>query len=293
MGLPRRLTRRPTRPGRENCEPVSPSPRHWPPWRATRPRTCARRIGNLGDKETSSLAVAWMSAGTAWESRKPGDLGWLATSLAAGGDATKEARRRLAAQLLKKQLATPEAVREGRCQDWKEIAGALAKDLDADARAVWAAKIRGAFTDAKTLASLGKQDVTDLVDALVALEAKDAYGVVADWIAAGDAWRAAGAGDLAWVIESLEKAGDGTKAARVGAIDQATAKFLGSAEAARVVPWTDWRSLAAACGRNAEPAVRKTWAEKLQGYFGDAKTLASLKPSDAQDLTQALVALRR
>ena len=81
----------------------------------------------------------------------PASLQSLAKNLGPTGDEGKTLRRRVAEEVARKHLGSADAVRGPTCREWRDLADSLGKDLDEPARREWCEKLRGAFTEPKTL----------------------------------------------------------------------------------------------------------------------------------------------
>ena len=211
----------------------------------------AGALVQLGDKDACGVAAAWVGDGTALKALKAEDLSAFVQGLPGGSDAAKALRLRIADWLTKGPLATLEGTRALACSHWHGIASTLGSDLDAPTRAAWAAKLRAAYAEPKTLAALETDAVYDLRAAIECLGDKDPNNVYAAWMSASATWESMKPGQVNWLASGLAIGGDATKNLRERLAAHVFKKYLATPETAR----------AGNCGngKGSPEAWRRTW----------------------------------
>ncbi len=244
-------------------------------------------LTSLGDKGADDTLVAWMTAGTGWQSAEPWALRMLAESLAKRGDATKPLRDRLVDHIGRTYLAGPQGTWKGGCYEWKVILQSLAGEMDARTRQQWIAKLRAAFLAPKALAS---QDsgIVFLWEVLDGLGDRDAHTVLAAWMQAGPAWQSAGGDDLARLACGLARGGEATQAQQARLLDHVLKVRLATPQTTREVSGWAWYQLVLVLGQGVDDPARRLWRERLHAAYGDARTLAGVRPERIIDLSEAL-----
>ena len=121
------------------------------------------------------------------------------------------------------------------CGEWNGLAVSLEKELDDATRKTWDEKLRAAFMEPKTLASLNRSDLQDLTWALEHLGEKPevSHTPWGAWMATGPQWQSLDGAGLAWLADGLKWIGDGAKAERTRLATYVTKDRLASATAVR------------------------------------------------------------
>jgi hypothetical protein len=241
-------------------------------------------LERLGDKDTSKVLAAWASSDAAWRSLQPEHLQSFAKELVKGGETTKALRLRLAEYVAKTCLATPDAAQALTCRNWRDVAGALSKDLDGPARRAWANGIVSAHASSPEALKTG--DTCDLLDALAALgETAGAVGVVERALAARP-WTGS---DLAQLAGTLSKLGEGGRAGRQRLLEHVSSQCLANGTAAKSLSCSDWAQLVRNLGGDLTKEQRAVWRDGLRASFvADAQALRSLRGADVTSLADAL-----
>lgn len=252
-----------------------------------------RALESLGDKAPHSVAACVVEQTGAWQSWPSGELSWLAGGLSALDPAGKAGRQKLAEHILTDRLGDRKTICAVGCDQWRQLAAALAADLPEDARSRWASALRNAMVgDPAGHASLDAQALGALADALRALGDKRAPLVPASFVAEGGSWRAWSIAELARLAGLLGSLGDEGAEARKLLAEHVQAKHLGTVTATRAVSCRDWKELTGRFAKCLTPDARAAWAAKLSDAFiQDKQVLAKLKMEEIRDLTDALRSL--
>jgi hypothetical protein len=242
----------------------------------------------LGD---ASAVSSWATATAAWRAWDAGALADLATELAGAGDGAKATRLALVGHVADKFLVDASTIVSAGTDSWRKLTAALAKDLTADARAQWAAKLRGAFL-ADGTALKDRLSVEGLSDALGSLGDATAGGVVAAYMAASTGWQSWNAGDLAWLAERLSAVGDSGKAARQGLIQHLAGKLLADPKATKTAGAKAWASMCRFLAKDLPAEDRGVWVTKLiDAFAGSPESLGGLGSDEMASLNEAMTAL--
>jgi hypothetical protein len=244
-------------------------------------------LERLGDKDTSKVLAAWASSDAAWRSLQPEHLQSFAKELVKGGETTKALRLRLADQVTKTYVATPEAAQKVACGTWKNLAGALGSGLDGATRRAWVDGIVSAHAGSpEALKTLKTGGTCDLLDALAALgETAGALSVVERALAARP-WTGS---DLAQLAGTLSKLGEGGRAGRQRLLEHVSSQCLANGTAAKSLSCSDWAQLVRNLGGDLTKEQRAVWRDGLRASFvADAQTLRSLNRADVTSLANAL-----
>jgi hypothetical protein len=246
----------------------------------------AKTLQSLGAAAQGASLVERSIPGRSW---KPGELASAAKTLSGFQEAGASARQRLAEYAEKAYLVDAKAARLLTPGQWKDVVGAISKDLSAATQAEWSGKLRSAFVDdAAALGTLKLGDAKLLAAALEALGDKQALGVVPTWMTGTTAGQSLKPTELASLAGFLARNGDEGKAARQRFAEYITTKYLADAASTKSISCKDWCEIARCLAVDLADEGRKTWAEKiLSAYTGAGGSVASLKITEVTDLVEA------
>ena len=250
-----------------------------------------RVLERLGDGASAvGLAMAWVTASDKYKTLPTVYVTYLCFATNASQNA--EARQRLQDWIATDLLATPEKVRTAAPANWGTITNALTASLSPEARAAWAAKLRGAYVDnADVLSALKLSEVRDLCSALGSLK-DDKSQVPAKWVETSTIWQSLQPGEVSALAGEMGSMADAGAAARAKLADFVSSRYLSDAAAIKSVGAPAWNSMVSALGKDLSADAKASWAAKLRAaYVDDAAAFAALKAGEAQDVARALTSL--
>ena len=256
-------------------------------------RSVAGALKSLGDAQFYAAVVNWMEGTTTWQSASAGNLASLVESLSAAGDAGRTARGHLAAYVGTKYLADAASVRSAGVQTVKDLADRLSKDLSAETRASWAAKVRAAYVDdAAALSALRLGDIQTVVWALKSLGDAQSDAAVVKWMEGTTAWQSLSAVDMASLAANLLWAGDAGRTARGQLAAYVETKYFADAASVRSAGTQAIRDLTTRLSKDLSPETRASWAAKVRAaYVDDPDLVLGMPVSQLDNLCWTLALL--
>ena len=182
---------------------------------AGRCQRCRAALSALGDKQGNQVVAKWVETSTAWQSLKPNEVSALVGEMGALADAGAAARAKLADFVASKYLSDAATIKSVGVPAWNYMVNSLGKDLSADAKTAWAAKLRAVYVDdAAAFVALKVGEAQDVARVLTNLGDAQAATVLAAWVDKAMANPALTPADLKTIVAGLSGSGDAGKAAR-------------------------------------------------------------------------------
>lgn len=221
------------------------------------------------------------------------DLLWLSRLPIDSNDTGWQVKQQIAEYLMSQYMADAGAVRSVGIAQWQQFSTLLARDITADAKSVWAGKLRSGFTASpEVMAGLALQDLVNLVGVLRTLGDDDAAGVPAAYVQANTVWKTWGLSDLLKLTGTLSGGGSAAVSGRLKIAQYVQDTYLASANETRAVGCANWQTFVQYLGRDISLENRAIWRKQLRAAFaGSAAAVTSLKDRDAIYLVSTLAQL--
>jgi hypothetical protein len=236
----------------------------------TQAKDLAKALTALGEKQGGVAVARWIENSTAWQALKPGDLSALTSEVGNLGDVGQAARAKLADYIGSHYLMDATTVKAVGASTWNWMVGMVGKDMTADAKTEWLAKIRAAYvSDPSAVQSLSAADVQSVSKVLTQLGDPQGGVVLAKWVEQTTQWKDLPPAGMQSLWTTLRTSGEGGAAARAAVLSQIGTKYLSSTSTLRAGGLTPMGELLTAVATDASADARQNLIVKLRAVLAD------------------------